>query len=203
MSQNRTTPGFNLVRALQKFVVSTFVICSFIAYALHEHLNANAGGAANVPGSTTTTQQVNPTQPPLGFAPPPPTSNAGGQPASAPAQPTPSVAPPTQPAPTATPATASRGQYKNGTYTGPEADAQWGSVQVQAVIQNGKLTNVQILDYPSDRRTSQRINSQALPWLQQEAIQAQNANVDIISGATLTSEAFAQSLQVALTSAKN
>ncbi len=205
-------PGFNPIRALQKFVVSTFVIFSFMAYALHEHLNASQGVAASAPGSTNVTRQVTPTQPPLVFAPPPaepqvrPSATPGvaqpAQPAPPPAEPqvrpsaTPSVAQPT-------PATASQGQYKNGTYTGPVADAQWGYLQVQAVIQNGKLTNVQILEYPSDRRTSQRINSQALPWLQQEAIQAQSANVDIISGATLTSEAFAQSLQVALNSAKS
>ena len=94
------------------------------------------------------------------------------------------------------------GAYKDGTYTGPVTDAYYGNVQVQAVIQNGKITNVQFLDYPHDRRTSQAINAQAMPWLQQEAIQAQSAKVDIISGATLTSEAFAKSLQAALQSAK-
>ena len=71
------------------------------------------------------------------------------------------------------------------------------------VIQNGKIVNVQFLDYPHDRRTSQMINAQAMPWLTQEAIQAQNANINIISGATLTSEAFANSLQSALSSASN
>jgi len=95
------------------------------------------------------------------------------------------------------------GIYKNGTYTGPEVNAFYGLVQVQVTIQNGKIANVQFLDYPRDRRTSQRINSQVMPWLTQEAIQAQSANVDIISGATLTSEAFANSLQSALQSAKN
>ncbi len=79
----------------------------------------------------------------------------------------------------------------------------WGMVRVQAVIQNGQLKNVQALDYPSDRRTSQRINQQALPWLETEVIQAQSANVDIISGATLTSQAYMRSLQAALASAKN
>ena len=91
--------------------------------------------------------------------------------------------------------------YKDGTYTGPVTDAYYGMVQVQAVIQNGKISSVQFLDYPHDRRTSQEINSQAMPWLQQEAIHAQSSNVDIISGATLTSEAFARSLQAALQTA--
>ena len=48
-----------------------------------------------------------------------------------------------------------------------------------------------------------RSTDQVMPWLTQEAIQAQSANVDIISGATLTSEAFAMSLQSALQSARN
>ena len=47
------------------------------------------------------------------------------------------------------------------------------------------------------------INNQVMPWLTQEAIQAQSANVDLISGATLTSEGFVTSLQAALQSAKN
>jgi uncharacterized protein with FMN-binding domain len=93
--------------------------------------------------------------------------------------------------------------YKNGTYTGPSVDAYYGLVQVKVIIQNGKIADVQFLDYPHDRRTSQEINTQVMPWLTQEAIQAQSANVDIISGATLTSEAFATSLQSALQSAKN
>jgi uncharacterized protein with FMN-binding domain len=75
-------------------------------------------------------------------------------------------------------------------------------VQVQATIKQGRLAAVQFLEYPNDRRTSIRINNIAVPYLQQEAIQAQSADVDIISGATLTSEAFVRSLQVALNSAK-
>jgi uncharacterized protein with FMN-binding domain len=93
-------------------------------------------------------------------------------------------------------------QYKDGTYTGPEADAYYGNVQVQVTIQSGKIANVNFLDYPQDRRTSARINSIATPYLVTEAIQAQSADVDIISGATLTSEAFVKSLQVALNQAQ-
>ncbi len=93
--------------------------------------------------------------------------------------------------------------YKNGTYTGPSVNVYYGNVQVQVVIQNGKIANVTFLDYPHDRRTSQMINNQAMPWLTQEAIQAQSANVNLISGATLTSEGFANSLQAALQTAQN
>jgi len=88
--------------------------------------------------------------------------------------------------------------YTDGVYTGPEADAYYGIIQLQALVQDGRLTALKILQYPSDRRTSIRINRQALPMLRDEAITAQSANVDIISGATLTSKAFAQSLRGAL-----
>ncbi len=92
--------------------------------------------------------------------------------------------------------------YKDGSYVGQVIDAFYGNVQVKAVIQNGAISDVQFLDYPHDRNTSIMINSQAMPWLKEEAIQAQNANVDIISGATYTSEAFKQSLGDALSQAK-
>jgi uncharacterized protein with FMN-binding domain len=95
------------------------------------------------------------------------------------------------------------GPIKDGTYTGSEVDAYYGLVKVQTTISAGRITDVQFLEYPQDRRTSVRINSIAVPDLKQEAIQAQTANVDIVSGATLTSEAFRVSMQAALNAAKN
>jgi len=92
--------------------------------------------------------------------------------------------------------------YKDGSYTGSVADAQWGVVQVKAIIQNGKITGVQFLQYPSDHGYSIQVNNYADPQLSSEAIQAQNANVNIITGATLTSEAFMQSLSDALSQAQ-
>ena len=92
--------------------------------------------------------------------------------------------------------------YKDGSYTGPVTDAFYGNVQVQAIISGGKITDVKFLQYPSDRSTSRMINSQAMPLLTQEAIQAQSANVNGVSGASQTSGAFVQSLQSALSQAK-
>jgi uncharacterized protein with FMN-binding domain len=94
------------------------------------------------------------------------------------------------------------GQYKNGTYTGSVQDAFYGNIQVQAVISNGKITAVNFLQYPNDNRTSQNVNSQADPILAQEAIQAQSANVNIVSGASQSSQAFQASLADALAQAK-
>ncbi len=105
------------------------------------------------------------------------------------------------PTPTPTP-TKNLGQYKDGQYTGVVADAYYGNVQVRATIQSGRITAVDFLDYPQDRRTSIEINNYAMPYLQQEAIQAQSAQVDIVSGATATSEAFKVSLASALSQAK-
>lgn len=92
--------------------------------------------------------------------------------------------------------------YKNGTYTGSVADAYYGNVQVSATISGGQITDVTFLKYPDTHDTSVMINQQAMPYLKQEAIQAQNANVQIVSGATFTSQAFVQSLTAALNQAK-
>lgn len=93
--------------------------------------------------------------------------------------------------------------YRDGVYTGPAMAAGYGKVQVKVLVRNGKLSDVQFIDYPHDRQTSQQINAQAMPWLKQEAIQAQSAQVNMISGATLTSKAFVDSLQSALQAALN
>ncbi|HSX46112.1 MAG TPA: FMN-binding protein [Candidatus Saccharimonadia bacterium] len=92
--------------------------------------------------------------------------------------------------------------YKDGTYTGSEADAFYGNIQVQATVSGGKITDVVFLEYPNDQRNSVEINQQAMPILKQEAIQAQSANVDIVTGATDTSQAFVQSLSAALQKAR-
>jgi len=92
--------------------------------------------------------------------------------------------------------------YKDGSYTGSVADAQWGVVQIKAVITNGKITSVQFLQYPNDRNRSIYINSIADPQLSSEAIQAQSAQVDVVTGATDSSMAFMQSLSDALSQAQ-
>ncbi len=92
--------------------------------------------------------------------------------------------------------------YKDGRYVGDVADAFYGNIQVQATVQGGKLTDVTFLQYPNDRRNSIEINNQAMPYLKQEAIKAQSAQVDGVSGATDTSQAFVQSLTAALKKAQ-
>ena len=87
---------------------------------------------------------------------------------------------------------------KNGTFVGSVENAYYGDVQVKATVTNGKISAVSFLKSPDTHSTSVFINNQAMPLLEQEAIQSQTANVDIISGATYTSEAFIKSLDNAL-----
>ncbi len=205
MKNRKQQSGFT--KAIKKFFLSAFVVVSFAAYALENRgaANPNQPGATGSQGNLSP-QTAAPTISPSSVA----SEGLPAQPAPTQSAPTQSAAPtqafaPTNP-PTAAPTTAptvaaQNGQFKNGTYTGPTVDVIYGYVQVQAVVQNGKITNVQFLQYPQDRRTSQYINSFAVPVLQQEALQAQSANVNLISGATLTSEGFVQSLQTALSQA--
>lgn len=94
------------------------------------------------------------------------------------------------------------GGYKDGAYIGRVADAYYGNLQVKAVIQKGKLIDVLFLQYPNDRRTSIEINTKATPYLKAEAIQIQNSEVDIVSGATQSTEGFRDSLKSALDQAR-
>jgi uncharacterized protein with FMN-binding domain len=110
----------------------------------------------------------------------------------------PNTSPPQNPVATNGSVSTSSGKYKDGTFVGSVADAFYGNIQVQVVITGGKITDVIFLQSPSDRGTSIEINSQAMPLLKQEAIQAQSAQVDGVSGATASSGAFIQSLQSAL-----
>jgi uncharacterized protein with FMN-binding domain len=97
-----------------------------------------------------------------------------------------------------TAAGATLASLKSGAFTGKRQYAYYGYIKVQAVIENGSLTDVKVLEYPSDNGRSRYINQIALPYLIQEAVDAQSWKVDLISGATFTSEAFVYSLQTAL-----
>jgi uncharacterized protein with FMN-binding domain len=73
--------------------------------------------------------------------------------------------------------------FHDGAFTGRVFDAYYGAVQVQVTVSAGCVTSIDVLQYPADRRTSRRINDQALPILQSEVIRAQSARVDIVTGA--------------------
>lgn len=89
--------------------------------------------------------------------------------------------------------------YYDGQYYGDAVSAgRWGTMQVVAVIENGKLVDVLIADYPRSTYESDIITRNALPTLISEAITAQDSNVDFVSRATDSSRAFVQSLESAL-----
>jgi uncharacterized protein with FMN-binding domain len=87
------------------------------------------------------------------------------------------------------------------TVTGSTAQTRWGPVQVKITVTNGKITDVTAVQSPSDNPRDQEINSYALPQLRSEALSAQSASIDTVSGATYTSDGYRQSLQSALDSA--
>jgi len=84
------------------------------------------------------------------------------------------------------------------TVTGQTAQTQWGPVQVQLTVKGGKVTDVSVVQYPSGNGTDQQINSYALPVLIQETLDQQSSSIDMVSGATVTSVGYLQSLQSAL-----
>ncbi|MFG2957043.1 FMN-binding protein [Streptomyces sp. NPDC048291] len=87
------------------------------------------------------------------------------------------------------------------TVTGDTVQTRWGPVQVKVTIRSGKITDVTAVQYPSDNPRDQEINQYALPQLRSEALAAQSASIDTVSGATYTSQGYQQSLQSALDSA--
>ena len=86
----------------------------------------------------------------------------------------------------------------SGTFTGSQAQTQWGIVQVQIVMVNGKITSSEALLHPSGNGNSDSINAFALPQLRTETLAANSARISAISGATVTSGGYVQSLQSAI-----
>ncbi len=84
------------------------------------------------------------------------------------------------------------------TVTGSSADTRWGPVQVQLTVEGGTITDVTVVDYPTGTGKDRQINARAIPVLVQETLDAQSADIDMVSGATVTSEGYLQSLQAAL-----
>ncbi|MFI6077365.1 FMN-binding protein [Actinoplanes sp. NPDC051343] len=105
------------------------------------------------------------------------------------------------PVPTTPSTSSSASSTATKTYTGSTASTRWGDVQVTITVTDGKITDVAVPVYPSGNGKDQEINAYALPVLRQETLAAQNANIDTVSGATVTSDGYLQSLQSALDAA--
>jgi len=113
--------------------------------------------------------------------------------ATADTAPSASAAPTPTPDPTPAPKVA-----KDQTVTGATAQTRWGPVQVQITVKDGKIVDAVGLQYPNGDRRSQWISDQAIPWLVEETLSEQSANVQIIGGATYTSISWRQSLASAM-----
>ena len=84
------------------------------------------------------------------------------------------------------------------TYTGDSVQTRWGPVQVRITVVDGKITASEAVVYPNGNHEDEQINAFALPVLNQEAVSAQSADIDMVSGATVTSEGYLSSLQSAI-----
>ncbi|MCP3786187.1 FMN-binding protein [Micromonospora sp. A3M-1-15] len=89
----------------------------------------------------------------------------------------------------------------SGTATGSVAQTRWGPVQVRITVSGGKITDVTVVQVPDGNHRDQEINDYAVPILRQEALAAQSARVDTVSGATVTSDGYRESLQSAIDAA--
>ena len=83
-------------------------------------------------------------------------------------------------------------------YTGAAADTRWGVVQVRITVKNGKITKSEAVQYPTGNPRDQEINAYAVPQLNSEAVDQQSSAIDAVSGATVTSDGYVQSLQSAI-----
>lgn len=108
--------------------------------------------------------------------------------------PTGTTATPTPSDPSASESSASGTQ----TYDGDTVMTRWGPVQVQITVADGKLVSADVLKVPWENRKDQQINGYAVPLLNASALAAQSANIDMVSGATVTSVGYQQSLQSAI-----
>jgi uncharacterized protein with FMN-binding domain len=83
-------------------------------------------------------------------------------------------------------------------YIGPAGNTRWGDVRVRVTITDGRITSVEETQAPNDNSHSRALSADSAPKLESEAIAAQAADIDAVSGATYTSEAYTTSLQGAL-----
>ena len=147
---------------------------------------------------------TNATQPTAAAPATPTNDSTGPTPSSTPTEAEPDTSPTTQapsPAPTSTSSPSGSSAVSTpsaGTFTGSAVNTRWGLVQVEVTVLDGKITAARAVQYPQNNGRDQEINAYALPILAQEVTQAQSASIDAVSGATVTSEGYIQSLQSAL-----
>ncbi len=93
---------------------------------------------------------------------------------------------------------ASTSSLADGTYTGSSVNTRFGPVQVQIVVSGGVITSADAIDYPTSNPRDRQINQTAVPILVSETLDAQSTQIDMVSGATYTSDGYIRSLQSAI-----
>jgi uncharacterized protein with FMN-binding domain len=167
---------------MKKYIVAGIIVVLVGLYILFANMHDETPLVGNIPSSTPIVTGT-------------PDATGGGI-AGMPPTPTPS-------APGNGGNTGQAGQYKDGTYTGPVTNAFYGNIQVVATVQGGVITSVSVPVYPNAPGHTSEVTNVAIPLLKQEAVQAQSANVNIVSGATQDSQAFQESLAAALAQTKS
>jgi uncharacterized protein with FMN-binding domain len=164
-------------RAIPAAVITAIGLGALASFKSTTGLPAKSSTAIVVPHTTAPASGAPPSNPPTTGS--PPTSNFSPQ-----------------TTPKTTPPTAAAGQTR--TITGDAVDSQYGIVQIQVTLKGNQIADIVALQMPNSHRRSVEISQQAEPILRQEVLQAQSAQINIVSGATFTSESYAQSLQGAL-----
>jgi uncharacterized protein with FMN-binding domain len=137
----------------------------------------------------------------------PPSASSPAQPSATKANGSSSAAPSNK-ATTASPTPRATAGVSTKTVTGAsftvsEGFRTFGSVQVKVTLVNGKITKLEAIDYPNNDPRSSEISQYSIPVLAKEVLAAQGTHINVVSGATYTSEAYAQSVQAAIDSAKS
>lgn len=162
---------------MHRIVIAVMSTISALVVLFNYHTSTNSTSATE-PVDTTDTN---------------PESTAGSTPnASASADPTPSQSESTSSGDSA---------GSSGVYTGDAVQTRWGTVQVQITVENGNLTAAEAVKYPNENPHDQQINSYAIPILNASATAAGSADIDAVSGATITSQGYITSLQSAIDAA--
>jgi uncharacterized protein with FMN-binding domain len=199
------------VALLVGFAASTHRSASLAGGSAPVGMNAAEVAAVSTPtaaGTPSATARAKATATPSANASAPSSAGARTQPSATPSATAKVVAPPkatkapaapapAAPAPAAPPAPAG----VSGTFTGGTAQTAYGPVQVQIVVQNNTITSANAIKYPTGNSRDVAIARFAVPTLNRETIQAQGANISMVSGATYTSSGYVQSLQSALSAA--
>ncbi len=162
-------------RGIAALAITAVALVLLLSFKTPDVVPARNGGVAIVePGSTAT--------------PTPATGSTSGSTAAPAAGATPAPTTSTGSGTTSAP---------SATIDGPVVDTRYGAIQVEIVVSGGQLQDVVAVQLPAGRRSGQ-ISNVAAPILREEALQAQSASIDTVSGATYTSDAYEQSLQAAL-----